>query len=76
MHPGVRHGDADPHTDDEGNDVPATVAEVPDGAVVDPWHWEPLAAPEPEPDAAPETPPETPSPVSPAVFPVTNPKDM
>lgn len=43
-------GTAQPaHTDDEGNEVPATVAEVPDGAAVDPQHWEPAETPPPRP---------------------------
>ena len=58
-----------------GGAAPGDVAEVPDGAAVDPWHWRPLAdgeaaEPEPEPDAAPETAPESTAP-APAVSPVT-----
>jgi hypothetical protein len=38
-----------------GYSKPGDVAEVPDGAAVDPEHWEPVAAP-PPPAVAPVTP--------------------
>lgn len=41
------------HVDDEGNAVPATVAEVPDGAEVDPAYWEPATAATPPPGPRP-----------------------
>lgn len=51
---------------------PGDLAEVPDGARMDPAYW--AAVPGPGPDEAetpetPETPPEPPSPVAPAAFP-------
>lgn len=44
-----------------GNAEPGDVAEVPDGASVDPEHWRPRDAP--------QTPPEPSQPAVPAVFP-------
>lgn len=54
------------------------VAEIPDGASVDPEHWAEVTELEPEPDEAPETPPEPSSPSAPAVFPsvATTPTEM
>lgn len=46
-----------------GNAKPGDVAEVPDGASVDPEHWRPADAP--------ETPPEPSQPAAPAALPVT-----
>lgn len=63
------------HTDDEGNEVPADVVEVPDGGAVDPEHWEPVGGwPQDDPpktdgqDDPPKTPPAPP--VPPPAFPV------
>lgn len=42
-----------------GTSVPGDVAEVPDGAAVDPGHWEPVTA-EPEAPEAPGPAPEAP----------------
>lgn len=44
-----------------GASVPGDLAEVPDGASVDPEHWEPVTAPTP-----PADPPQPPAPAVPA----------
>ena len=51
-----------------GTSVPGDLAEVPDGASVDPDHWEPAAAPPPPPPPADPPQPEEP-PAPPVSFP-------
>lgn len=60
------------HTDADGNTVPADVVEVPDGAAVDPYHYEPVTA---LPPPAPSPPPQDAAPAAPSA-PVFPPKEM